>query len=86
MTEEEFLGPRYLRLRHIKELMARGAIDKDHPLDRAALSARSGQRRGRMSSGACELAPIIFTAQVVINGSHNGALSVMWSGNCGASI
>jgi hypothetical protein len=29
LTEAEFLGPRYLRLRHIKELMARGAIETD---------------------------------------------------------
>jgi nucleoside-diphosphate-sugar epimerase len=29
LTEEEFVGPRYLRLHHIKELMERGAVDAD---------------------------------------------------------
>jgi nucleoside-diphosphate-sugar epimerase len=29
LTEEEFLGPRYLRLRHLKELMQDGAVDAE---------------------------------------------------------
>ena len=29
LTEEEFLGPRYLRLRHLKDLMQSGTVDAD---------------------------------------------------------
>jgi hypothetical protein len=29
LTEEEFLGPRYLRLRHLKDLMQEGVVDSE---------------------------------------------------------
>jgi hypothetical protein len=57
LTEEEFLGPRYLRLRHLKDLMLEGSSIRSC-VERGASSVTAGEHRRRMSDLARGLRPI----------------------------